>query len=467
MTVGAAMMFSTQAQAQISFTVNEVATDGTVLRSEVVTAEAEGEVVVPYHRYNLVDGVLYKKEASGGSKKKEFNSYFTDVTDGSTQEVTGYADANKPNTVFLVEGEDIEGATLSQHDNVLIRASNSSSAFAESDLTVTTLPQGRYRMTVGCFDTSKNGNEAFYNFSIGEYTGDNEIVVQSKGNNLSEATTDFTIYSDDALVWKAGGSETKSIDYIFIQRLGDATSEVKKIDFSVSEMGDGELFRIHIGNAEEGTTVSVPYHYYNVNDAGVLYKKSQTNKEFNFKFEVTESTADQVLEYTATDINNVVYLSEGEDIPGLTVCESSNTGIRSSNSSSAYAKEADVPFVTLVPGTYVIHAVIYDSSKEPDSHWFFKAGDKEIADLNCTVINIQELESEEFTLDETTTISLGQGGSSTQGLDLVYITGNGAATGIHTVNAKAAQDVIFNLAGQQVKNAKKGFFIQNGRKVIK
>ena len=42
------------------------------------------------------------------------------------------------------------------------------------------------------------------------------------------------------------------------------------------------------------------------------------------------------LSYTATGTKGIVFISEGEDIEGLTPCNSNNTAIRSSNSSSAF-----------------------------------------------------------------------------------------------------------------------------------
>ena len=48
-----------------------------------------------------------------------------------------------------------------------------------------------------------------------------------------------------------------------------------------------------------------------------------------------------------------------------------------------------------------------------------------------------------------------------------YIAIDGGATAIKNVEAENANGAIYNLAGQQVKNAQKGIFILNGKKVIK
>ncbi len=48
-----------------------------------------------------------------------------------------------------------------------------------------------------------------------------------------------------------------------------------------------------------------------------------------------------------------------------------------------------------------------------------------------------------------------------------YLKEPGTATAITTVNAAKQAEAIYNMAGQQVKNAQKGIFIQNGKKVVK
>lgn len=48
-----------------------------------------------------------------------------------------------------------------------------------------------------------------------------------------------------------------------------------------------------------------------------------------------------------------------------------------------------------------------------------------------------------------------------------FIPINGEATAIKIVDTAKANSTIYNLAGQQVKNAQKGVFVIDGKKVIK
>lgn len=453
------VMGTASAQDEVSFTVQEVS-GSTVLRSTEMTG-VPGSVKVPYHRYNLYEGVMYSK----GVTSKEYNANLTLEAEGDVLQITGYSNANKNNVVFLTEGEDIEGATLSAHANVLIRASNSSSAFAENDLTVTTLPAAKYRITVGCFDTAKAGNTAVFNFTCGD---DVEFSITSNGNNLSEVTYDFTIFSEQPLVWKAGGSETKSIDYLFIQRMGDATAEVKKCNYTVNGIdADGNILGVIAqGTADEASTIKVAYSVYMLKD-GTLYKANATEKEYNYSFDLTQENQVVNISYAKTEITDVVYLSEGEDIEGMTPCTHSNTTIRSSHSASAYAASADVKFTTLGAGTYQLTAIIFDGSKDPDSHFIFKAGEEQVADLNCTTVNYQELSSEAFTLSAEADLYIAQGGSGDRGIDLVYIQKlDNPETSINSLQTSTAQQAIYNLQGQQLKQAQKGLYISGGKKYI-
>ncbi len=262
----------------------------------------------------------------------------------------------------------------------------------------------------------------------------------TEGNELKEATTGTGIAGNNVSLTDADKAnitldgityvyESDNTDSAPIAEDGSSVYTIvfhaaKTFSYVVNEVANGTVVRSTEGSSYETANISVPFRKYNALD-GVLYHKDNIGKEYNYKFTLTEDKQKVDLAYTATDVTDVVFLSEGEDIEGMTPCNSANTGIRSSNSASGYPKDGDVAIATLSAGTYKLTAFIYDASKSPDSHWIFKAGEEQIADLNCTTVNIQELKSEEFTLTAPTTIYIAQGGSNTMGLDLIYITGNG------------------------------------------
>ena len=255
----------------------------------------------------------------------------------------------------------------------------------------------------------------------------------------------------------------------FVSATKVVPEEPEVITYTVNEVAADIVFRTTEDEAPEGTSVTVPYRLYNVDENGNLYKKGATNKEYNYSFTLTTDGQEENIEYSATNVKNVVFLSEGEDIETLTLCtgsDAANSLIRSSNSAAAYAAE-DADIVTLPAGTYKLHAVIFDASKYPDSYWVFKAGETEIANLHCTTVNIQEFDSEEFTLTEETTIVMAQAGSNKMGLDAIYIVKTDDVTiGINTVNAQSENGAVYNLLGQKVMKTQKGLYIVNGKKVV-
>ena len=438
-----------------TYKVNEVA-DGTVVRTTEGEAELGTDVKVPYRHYNVLEGKLYSK----GVTSKEYNYKFKLNADEQVENIT-YAATDKENIVFLSEGEDIEGLTPCTSGNTGVRSSNSASAYAaEADVAVTKLQAGTYKLTAAIFDASKNPNSMWY-FLAGN---DTIAKLNCTAVNYQELTSGkFTLENEATIYLAKGGSGSMGLDLVYIQAV---EADTPIFAYTVNEMVGDNVVRATTGTGEKDADIKVPFREYNTYE-GKLYKKSQISKEFNYSFKLTTDNQVENLAYNeVVGVENVVFLSEGEDIQGLTPITTGNAAIRSSNSAAAYAAEGDVEIVKLPAGTYKLVAVIYDSSKNPDSHWIFKAGDKEIADLNCTVVNIQELNSEEFTLDAETAISMAQGGSASMGLDLIYIVKVPVANGINNIATEAQSTTVFNLNGQKVNKTQKGLFIINGKKVV-
>ena len=207
------------------------------------------------------------------------------------------------------------------------------------------------------------------------------------------------------------------------------------------------------------SSVTVPYRIYNVAE-GQLYKKPSSggNKglEFNYTFTLKEADQAEKLEYTAVEgVNNVVFLAEAEDIPGMTPCVSANIAIRSSNAGAAYPAE-DVDIVTLSAGTYELHIATFDATKGgSDMTYTFLADGEPVAVVEVNGENYKEANAVSFTLETAATLAVAQNGSATKGLDWIYITGTDTTTGIASaVTSNAVKSVrMYNLAGQQVEKA--------------
>ena len=181
--------------------------------------------------------------------------------------------------------------------------------------------------------------------------------------------------------------------------------------------GSTVLKTIATGTTIEGESAKVAYPFY-VENGGKLYTKAATNKEYNYSFTPTAS-GEVNLEYSATDINNVVYYTEGEDIAGATVVTSGNAGVRSSHSAVGYGATSNLEMVTLPAGVYTLTGVGFFPTSG--------GGTMTITDGNDAVLTISGKSSnwttataENVVFDGATTLYLAQGGSNTVGLDFFY-----------------------------------------------
>jgi hypothetical protein len=438
-----------------TYTVNEVI-DGQVVRTTEGQAELGATVKVPYRHFNVVDGKLYSK----GATSKEYNYSFTFNEDGQTETISGYSATDIEGVVFLSEGEDIKGLTVNNTGNTAVRSSNSASAYAaEEDVEITKLPAGTYKLTAAIYDSAKNPNSMWY------FIAGNDTIAKlncTAVNYQEKSSEKFTLEAETSIKLAKGGSSTQGIDLVYIQAV---EAETPIFSYTVNEVIGETVVRTTEGTDEKGATVKVPFREYNMAD-GKLYKKGQISKEFNYSFKLNSDAQVENLEYSATSVENVVFLKEGEDIEGLTKINSGNSAIRSSNSAAGYAAEGNVEFVTLPAGIYKLTAGIYDSSKTPDSHWKFLAGEQEIADLNCTVVNIQELTSDEFTLTQETKLYIAQGGSASMGIDFIYIvkTGEAIPDGISILKNAAEKGAVYDMQGRkQTGKLRTGLYIMDGK----
>ena len=249
----------------------------------------------------------------------------------------------------------------------------------------------------------------------------NSITVTAADKAVIEKEGSYYLYKEDNSEGKAIAEDGSTVVTIVFRKAAT-------FSYTVNEVFGDVILRSTTASSYETASIKIPYRKYNALNGQLYSRDANKDKEYNYSFTLSTDGQVQNISYTEVgSVNNVVFISEGEDIEGLTDITTGNTSIRSSNSASAYAS-ADTKIVTLGAGTYKIHALLYDASSKPNSHFIFLAGETQIADLNCTTVNIQELTSDEFTLTEPQDIILQKVGSNTMGLDAIYITGTPAAT---------------------------------------
>lgn len=165
-----------------------------------------------YPRYQELNGTLYQSSVNN----KEYTNTFTPTAD-NPEAVVNYSNTNKENIVYLNEGEHINGFTETTTGNLPIRGSNGKGGVTTEDVTIVSLPAGKYVMVVGAF-TSKQSQQDL-NFTVG-----GTAYTASSSSNLNENTSpEFTLTGEenDVVFLGSTSSADAQLDYIYIQKTGD------------------------------------------------------------------------------------------------------------------------------------------------------------------------------------------------------------------------------------------------------
>lgn len=165
-----------------------------------------------YPRYQESQGTLYQSSVNN----KEYTNTFTPTADNATA-VVNYTTTNKENIVYLNEGEHINGFTETTTGNLPVRGSNGKGGVTSDDVTITSLPAGKYVMVVGAF-TSKTSQQNL-NFTVG-----GTAYTASSSGNLSENTSsEFTLTGEtnDVVFLGSTSSADAQLDYLYIQKTGE------------------------------------------------------------------------------------------------------------------------------------------------------------------------------------------------------------------------------------------------------
>ena len=244
-----------------------------------------------------------------------------------------------------------------------------------------------------------------------------------------DKTVKYVYDSDDAanLTVAADGSTVVTVKF----------REAAKWNYTfnaVDEEGNPLQEGIVKGTNFEGETFNVGYPYA-INVDGTLYesdKLSSDKKGYYLSYTLEADNQVKDITFKPTTTTDIVFLSEAENIEGLTKATNPNTFVRSSNGGSAYAAEADVEITKLQPGKYKLTAVICDATKNAGSEWNFLAGENNIFKFTASSVNWAQGTSEEFEVNAETPIYLVKGGNANQAVDFIYIQKTGDAEALPT-----------------------------------
>ena len=246
--------------------------------------------------------------------------------------------------------------------------------------------------------------------------GSSVVLTNSdKDNFFNEEKTKKYIYVSD-------NSNSVSIDKDGNSVVTVKFHEAANYNYTINAVAGGVILeQIASGADFEGEKVKVPYHKY-VLKGNVLYVAPQGNKDDGYYQQVVSLDQNELVvnvEYSATDLKNVAFWSEAEDIAGLTSSAAGAAPIRCSDGKGAFA-ESDAVIAKLSAGIYRMHVGVFGNT---GTNFVFKNGDNVVFEAATTGTG-SEVSSSLFELTDDSDIVLpavGNGGSSPKLLDYVII----------------------------------------------
>lgn len=198
------------------------------------------------------------------------------------------------------------------------------------------------------------------------------------------------------------------------------------------------------GTSFEGDAVSPSYPRFIVDRSGNLYSTEAltSGPQYAVTFTPDHSDYEYALEYTATGEKNVVFLSEAENVAGLTGTNNSGCGIRTSSGWAAYASTPTMLTKGLPRGNYVLTTYVYNNGST--NVYSVKIGDITIMEFAQSDAGLFPHTSEPFGIsDENTEITIPACGNANWAFDLFYIRYVGEYNGDPTIttNLKSSYKV--------------------------
>ncbi|MDE5947214.1 MAG: hypothetical protein K2G86_00245 [Prevotella sp.] len=283
----------------------------------------------------------------------------------------------------------------------------------------------------------ESGNEIKEAATTESYTGE---TATATANNMA----DFVAENGKKYIYASGNTTITLVEDAASNVITLVFREAAVYNFTatyVNESGS-EIAPAFNGSAFEGDSYSVPFPKFILSE-GVMYTKAANSQVYAQTFTPTADGQSTVVTYSNANIDGVVYCQEIEDIEGMSIYGDGNAAVRASNTKVGYNADNDTELTTLPNGVYKIHAGIFDAQKNVSAEFVFTAGETTVMTAKAVNANLNESESEEFTLNSASTpIILKAGGNSLTGVDFVYIIKTGDAELVAPVAAVGKMDFI-------------------------
>ena len=241
------------------------------------------------------------------------------------------------------------------------------------------------------------------------------------GSEQTASATDMAsfVVGDKKYIYKSGNTT--------ITTVADATENVITLVFREAAIVNYTLTdnttntELTTGKGFEADVVSAYYPHYVLKD-NILYNcpKQSDNPWYGLSITLGTTDMEESIDYSATDISNVVFYSEGETIEGASVNRGGNySDIRSFGGAVGYAP-SDLTITTLAPGKYVIKADLFTPTSALGSQKF-SVGEQVFTLTSTNNGYHNELTTEIFEVTTPTDVIWLAGGGATSAVDWLYI----------------------------------------------
>ena len=416
-----------------TYAVKAVKEDGTVIKT---LAEGEGysldaDKVIGIPEFVEIDGTLYQTDAN--TKDKDYYRRKISLKDGDQTITVTYKKTNIDNVVFLSEAEDLEGegVTASSASNANVRCSDAEGAYFTSDVDLGVFNPSNYRIWGQVWGNSGT------TFTI--TAGSDEVWSAGTTGSLNGVAGDiFAVNTHTNLYVKQAGDKNHVLDCFYVQDMGN------KYTYRLNARSEDDVINQTLdtgfGYANDGET----YVYYPryINASGVLYEAEKTNGSYRIEFKRTQDEQFEV-EYKKTDITDVVFFAEGENIDGaLKTQAGTNMATRSSNGACGYVT-SDISMTRLPRGNYQATMVCYSNNSGGATQKFnFGDEDNDFEAKISGASNGTTFKTDVFSLNYYSDIKwLNNGAGNVNGLDYIYIQSRGDSR-TYKVTAKSEDGTI-------------------------
>ena len=236
-------------------------------------------------------------------------------------------------------------------------------------------------------------------------------------NNVVEATSPITI---EGKKYYAVDGATTSLTVTNVEANNVLNVELRAAhEYNYTVKNNFEE-NIATGVSIEDEAVYAAYPKYK-NVDGTLHEAPTANNDSYYKcsFVPTSDNYVHTITYSAREIKNVVYYSEGENITGAEATSAGrNMGARSSNAACGYTT-SDVTITNLLPGNYQVITCVYSNSSTGTT-LNFAYGTETFTVTNAGASN-GETHTNNITITEATDLVWQTSGGTQNGLDYIYI----------------------------------------------